>query len=454
MIKKKIFVSAMSGLMVLSMALTGCGGTKASPSGKDDTSSAKNVTITHYTIGNQDKTWIKDVMPDFEKTHPNVKMKFMAVPYENFDTKLTAMIASGDPPDVTTHYGAGGFIEYLNKDMIMDLTPIMEKANYVPSEAGIPDKLTDIYKVNDKYYGIPVSAYVSAIFYNKDIFDNAKVPYPTSDYEDKTWTFDAMVELAKKVTSGTGALKDKTFGLKFDEWGDRDIRPLYFGAKVYSDDTWTNGGFPSENYFGSPECIKATQRLVDLIYTDKVSPTQAEVKALAAGGDTFTSGKLAMYVTGAWALSYAKDVNFKIGVAAIPYGGNEKARDVLYVDPLMILKGCKAPDAAFEWIKYLTSKEVQETALAKAYNPPANEQALEKYFSSIKGVDPKDMKNIYEGGLKYGTETTAHMVANASQVISIITNEMAQTDNQGGKVDEACTKAQDKINDLLNKNKK
>jgi len=459
MIKRKMFVTAVSGLIVLSMALAGCGGAKTSStsgsdSGKEIASSDQKATITHYTIGNEDKTWIKDVMPDFEKQHPNITMKFLTVPYDNFDTKLRAMIASGSPPDVTTHYGSGGFVEYLNKDMIMDLTPIMKKANYVPSEAGIPDSLTNIYKVNDKIYGIPVSAYVSAIFYNKDLFDKAGVPYPTSDYEDKTWTFDAMVDLAKKVTTGTGDLKNKTFGLKFDEWGDRDMRPVYFGAKVYSDDTWTNGGFPSENYFGSPECIKATQRLIDLKYVDKVSPTEAEVKALAAGGDTFTSGKLAMYVTGAWALSYAKDVSFKIGVAAIPNGGNDKARDVLYVDPLMIMKGCKAPDAAFEWIKYLTSKEVQEIALAKAFNPPANEQALEKYFSSVNGVDPKDMKNVYEGGLKYGVEATGHLVSSASQVITIITSELQPTDNQGGKVDEACIKAQGKINEVLKKNKK
>lgn len=459
MLRKRILAIALSSMIALSTVLTGCGGSTGSNS---DTSgdngggqgSDKKATITHYTIGNQDKTWIKDVMPDFEKEHPNIKMKFMAVPYENFDTKLTTMVASGNPPDVTSHYGAGGFVEYLSKDMIMDLTPIMQKANYIPSEAGIPDNLTNIYKVDGKYYGIPVSAYVSALFYNKDLFDKAGVPYPTSDYEDKSWTFDAMVALAEKVTTGTGSLENRTFGLKFDEWGDRDIRPLYFGAKVYSDDTWTNGGYPSENYFGSQECIAASQRLVDLIYKDKVSPTQAEVKALAASGDTFTSGKLAMYVTGAWALSYAKDVSFKVGVAAVPNGGNDKARDVIYVDPLMILKGSKAPDAAFEWIQYLTSKEVQEIALEKAYNPPANEQALEKYFSSIKGVDPEDMKNIYEGGLKYGTETTGHMVTCASQVITIINNEMSQVDNQGGKVDEYCKTAQEKINKVLKQNKK
>jgi multiple sugar transport system substrate-binding protein len=59
------------------------------------------------------------------------------------------------------------------------------------------------------------------------------------------------------------------------------MKPLYFGAKVYSDDTWTNGGRPGECYFNSPEYIKATQRLNDLVYVDKVSPTPAISQGLA-----------------------------------------------------------------------------------------------------------------------------------------------------------------------------
>lgn len=447
------------------LLLTGCGAkNESSADGQGDrtdqttaagpAASDEKATVTHYAIAAPDKEWIKEVMPDFEKAHPNITMKFLTVPYENFDTKLKTMIAGGTPPDVTTHYGSGGFIEYLGKDMILDLTPIMEKANYVPSEAGIPDNLTDIYKVDGKYYGIPVSAYVSMIFYNKDLFDKAKVAYPTSDYEDKAWTFDAMVEMAKKLTVNADKLENKQFGLKFDEWADKDMRPVYFGAKVYSDDTWTNGGYPSECYFGSEDVIKATQRMIDLVYADKVAPTQSEVNALAASGDTFTSGKLGMYVTGAWALNFAKDYTFQVGVAAIPDGGNEKARDVLYVDPLMILKGCNYPDQAFEWIKYLTSKEVQEIALEKAANPPANEQALEKYFNSVKGVDPADMKRVYEGGIKYGAESTNHLVSNASQIITIIGNELAPCENDGAPAAEYCKKAGEKVNELLQKSKK
>ncbi len=453
-------------VMVLTMSLSGCGGasqqasTQASQADSNaaavtpsQINSGEKVTISHFTIGNEDKTWIKDVMPDFEKTHPNVKMEFITVPYEEFDAKLRTMIAGGTSPDVTSHYGAGGFIEYYNKNMILDLTPLMSAAKYNPVDEGVRDDLLKIYNVNGKQYGIPVSAYVSMLFYNKDMFDKAKLPYPTTDYEDKSWTFDAMVEVAKKLTTISPNLEDCQFGLKFDEWSDRDMRPIYFGAKVYSDDTWTNGGYPSECYYGSPEAIKATQRYTDLIYKDKVAPTQEDVKAMGNGA-VFATGKVGMYATGAWVLASAKDCPFQIGVAAIPWGGNDKARDVLYVDPLMILKDSKHPAEALEWIGYLTSKDVQEIAIDKANNPPANKLAYDKYFSSVKGVDPAAMKAVVDGGIKYGTEAYNHLVSNSSQIIDAIINEMGPNENTGAPAEQYCKNTQEKVDKILKENKK
>lgn len=458
--RRNVFALILCAALITLSALTGCGPASQSSNGGPQAdgnavqSSDKKVKVTHYCIGSDDKNWIGEVMPEFEKQNPNIKMEFLTVPYEEFDTKLTTMVAGGNPPDVTTHYGSGGFIEYYNKGMILELTPYMEKDGYDPVAAGIPQDLMDIYKENGKYYGIPVSSYVSVLFYNKDIFDQAGIPYPTSDYEDKSWTFDKMIEIAKQLTKPSKDVTKAQFGLKFDEWGDRDMKMLYFGGKMYSDDTWTNGGYPSECYYGSTETINAIQRYTDLVYKDKVAPTQAEVQALNASGDPFGTGRIAMYCSGAWTLSFCSGYPFQIGVAAIPYGGNDKVRDVLYVDPLMILKGSKNPDAAFQWIKYLTSKEVQELGIEKGANPPANKLAYDKYFSSIKGVDPEDMRKVVEGGIKYGAEAYNHLVSGSSQIIGIIQNEMGPVENDGEPAERYCKDVQEKVNALLEKLKK
>lgn len=414
--------------------------------------------VIHYIVNQEDRSYVRKLIPDFKKKYPNISVETLEVPYENFDTKLQTLVASSASPDVTSYYGDGGFMEYYNKGIAIDLTSLINKTKFNASEIGISEDLMKIYNINNKQYGIPVSAYVSLLAFNKDMFDKAGIPYPTSDYEDKSWTFEKCTDIAKKLTKESKNMEETQYGLWW-YWAERDMIPLYFGAKAYSDDTWTNGGHPTKVFFDSPEFIKATQKRNDLIYVDKCEASLAMQKAISGGGagdnssagDPFAAGKVAMDVTGAWTLSGAQDFPFKIGVAAVPVGPNDKVRDVLYVDPLMILKGSKNQDSAFEWIKFLVSKEAQEKAIELSGNPPANKFAFDKYYNSLPGVDPKEMKNIVEGGIKYGTESYNHLIANYSQINDILRNEFAPMENNNTPAEQVCKAAQKKITELLDK---
>lgn len=458
--KRRGFSVFLSLLLAGTLVFTACGKKSGEnsdvKSGDNSPASKEKVTVTHYSTNTDDKLYIKNLMPEFEKTHSNIKMEFLTVPYENFDSKLQTLVASKSAPDVFSHYGDGGFIEYYSKGLVEDLTPFMEKAKFDPVKEGIPENLLKIYSLNKKVYGIPVSAYVSLVAYNKDLFDQAKVPYPTSDYEDKSWTFDKMIETAKKLTKVSKNMAESQYGLDF-YWSERDMRPVYFGEKVYSDDTWTNGGKPSECYFNSPGVIKAHQKFIDLMHLHKVMPTPAATKGMTGGdattGDPFLMGKIAMSVSGSWVIANVNDIPFKVGVAAIPVGGNEKVRSVLFVDPLMIIKGSKNPEAALEWIKFLTSKESQEKAVEMCGNPPANSGASEKYYKSFPGVDPKDVKNVVEGAIKYGAESYNHMLVNYSQINDIIKNEYQQAENDNVPAEKVMKVVQEKVTDLLKKSK-
>lgn len=283
---RKSFALLLAASMALMVMLSGCGGGKSAgnvaPGNKntgDSGGSEKQVTITHYTIDSEDRTFIEKLIPDFEKEHPNIKVKVEKAPYEQFDSKLQTLIAGGKSPDVTSHYGYGGFAEYYNKDMLLDLTDLMAEEGFKAGDYHIPDNLMKIYTVNNRTYGIPVNMYVTLMLYNKDMFDAAKLSYPPSDYEDKSWTFEKMVEEAKKMTLVSDDIAKTQYGVDFT-WAERDMRPLYFGAEPYSEDTWTNGGVPSETHFDSPEVIAAYQKLFDLIFKDKVSPSSEWSKSV------------------------------------------------------------------------------------------------------------------------------------------------------------------------------
>lgn len=447
----------LAALLATAAALSGCGGGKSAgdvATGNGNTGnkggSDEQVTITHYTIDSEDRTFIEKLIPDFEKEHPNIKVKVEKAPYEQFDSKLQTLIAGGKSPDVTSHYGYGGFAEYYNKDMLLDLTGLIAEDGFKAGDYHIPDNLMKIYTVNDRTYGIPVNMYVTLMLYNKDMFDAAKLSYPPSDYEDKNWTFEKMVEEAKQMTVVSDDIAKTQYGVDFT-WAERDMRPLYFGAEPYSEDTWTNGGVPSETYFDSPEVISAYQKLFDLVFKTQVSPTSEWSKSVAGqNGDPFVAGKIGMSIGGSWNLAGANDFPFNIGVAAVPWGGNDKVRSTLYVDPLLILKGSKHPKEAFEWIKFLMTTEVQEKSIElSGGNPPVNTEAAEAYYKHFDGIDPEDVKKVYEGAVKYGYESYNHLITNYSQINDMFINELQPVETGHKTLEEVMPVIQKKVTEII-----
>ncbi|WP_334077099.1 sugar ABC transporter substrate-binding protein [Paenibacillus sanfengchensis] len=445
-------------LLLAAISLSGCAGGKSAADtvpgggGGTDSGGGGQVTITHYTIDSPDRTFIEQLIPEFEKQHPNIKVKVEKAPYEQFDSKLQTLIAGGNSPDVTSHYGYGGFAEYYNKDMLLDLTDLMKEDGFDPATYSIPKELMEIYKVKGQTYGIPVNIYVTLMMYNKDMFDAANLPYPPSDYEDKSWTFDKMVEDAKKMTVHSDDIAKTQYGLDF-AWSERDMKPLYFGAEPYSEDTWTNGGVPSETHFDSPEVIAAYNKLFDLIFKEKVSPTSEWSKSVAGqNGDPFVAGKIGMTVGGSWILAGSNDFPFKVGVAAVPWGGNDKVRSNLFVDPLMILKDSKHPKEAFEWIKFLLTDEIQEKSIElSGGNPPVNSKAAESYYKHFEGIKPEDIKKVIEGSTKYGFESYNHLVVHYSQINDMFINEMQPIETGHKTVEEVMPVIQKKVTEILNR---
>jgi multiple sugar transport system substrate-binding protein len=438
--KRKSLVAFLSVILVMMLVVTACGSSKG---GKDDV-----VTITHYTIDSPDRTFVEKLIPDFEAKHPNIKIKVTKTPYEQFDSKLQSSIAAKNAPDVTSHWGYGGFMEYYNKGMLADLSPYM--GEFKASDYNIPEDVMNIYKVDGKPYGIPLNSYVTVMLYNKDMFDKAGLDYPPADYEDKSWTFDKMVEYAKQMTVDSQNLEEAQYGVDFG-WGERDQRAQYFGGNVYSDDTWTNGGKPSEVNLTQPEVIEAYKTIYGLIWDKKVSPTPAFSKSVSGQfGDPFLSGKIGMSVVGSWSLAASDNFNFKVGVAAVPQGPNEKVRSVLYVDPLFVLKDSKHPKEALEWIKYLVTTEVQEKSIElSGGNPPINAKAADKYYSNFDGIDPADIQRVFEGAYKYGFESYNHLISNYSQINELFINDLANVENGQETVEEALPRIQDKLVKLL-----
>ncbi len=108
--------------------------------------------------------------------------------YQDYFPKLLASAASGahfgDLVQVDDAYAA----ELFERDYAIDLNPFVLR-DLRPKDFSIRD--LDLWRHqssgSNELLGFPPWAGVTVLFYNKDLFDSASVPYP-----DSNWTYDTL----------------------------------------------------------------------------------------------------------------------------------------------------------------------------------------------------------------------------------------------------------------------
>ena len=454
---KKRIVSILLAAMVLLTTLSACTGAETATSPTQNTATDSAVAsakgsqvITVITVNDPAKLFHKQLIPVFESENPGIKVKLIEAPFDQFDTKIQTMLASKTPLDLATHNGWTGFGARLANDQLLDLTPYIQKSNFSAENNGIPKSTLDIWMVNGKTYAIPVHIFPSFMLYNKDLFDKAGLAYPPTSWDDPDWTWDKMVDYAKKLTKNPDNPTTAEYGLIWD-WasGGYEQLPQYFGNMTFDEEAFTsNSGFASKAFFDTPEVIAAYQKVIDLTFKLKVSPTAATTEAM--GGSAFFAGKAAMLVGGGWNISGTDELKFKVGIAAIPKGGNENVRDVLWIDPYWIFKSSKAPEAAFKYITFLVRDDIQKKMIEASDGlPPSNYKVLDTYAPFFKNIKPEELMAVYEGGVKYGYEGMSHLMPDASSLNTLLTNEMAPMFNEGKSAESILPIVQKKVEQYI-----
>jgi len=140
-------------------------------------------------------------------------------------------------------------------------------------------------------YCLPKDFSTFAFAYNKDLFDEADLPYPDPA---NPYTWDEFLEVCKQLT------KDTDGDGEVDQWGTANALQWAFDAFVY-----TNGAhFLNEDYTkvvidGQEEFIEAFQYFADLTCKHGVTPTVEQDTALG-GYQRWLDGQIGFYACGTW----------------------------------------------------------------------------------------------------------------------------------------------------------
>jgi multiple sugar transport system substrate-binding protein len=381
--------------------------------------SEEKVTIT-WAINSdpQRQPWAQSVAKKYEELHSNIKINLLVIPWNDFDSKINTLYAAGTPVDIWTQWGASGIGDFYYRGMLMDLTPYLKKDKFDLSDF-LPS-VVNMYKFGGKIYGIPIYSVGSYLYYNKKLFDEAGIAYPPSDWEDKSWTMDKFLEIAQKLTKDYGTPQAQ-YGVLDGLWP-HNAWPLLFGQDIFPTSAYRNGKADTA-YLTHPRVVEAIQFLQDLTYKYKVSPTPAMQQGMAAAGNPFYTGRIAMYLTGGWGWWVLKGLEKKFpwGAAALPRGATN-IKDVTFSDPWVIAKTTKHPDEVWEFWKFLTSKEVIGDFMERVGAIPSRKSLLSAFYNSYPSIPSKDVETSVIGSLKYGIESPNHLMIRYDKIDSFLKN--------------------------------
>jgi multiple sugar transport system substrate-binding protein len=327
------------------------------------------VTIEYSIWGDpQEITSQKKIADAFKKVEPNITVNVTVSDWDAYWDKLQAGLAGGAAPDVFAMDGPL-FPDYQSRDQLLDLKPYVDKEGYDLTQLA-DQGVADFTTADGGQYGLPRDLNVIALYYNKKMFDAAKVPYP-----DETWDWNKLVEVAKQLT------KDTNGDGKTDQWGfyteTTDMENYWLSL------VWQNGGDViaadgKSTVINTPEAAGGIQFLQDLIWKHKVMPDPA---ITAETGDAFEQGKAAIEANGSWLVPTHTAAGLDFGIAPLPKGPVAQATSVNPTGAV-VSKGSKAPDAAWAFVKYLASPAAQEQLMQLHASLPVSKEVLSGPFAS------------------------------------------------------------------------
>ncbi|MBP7936189.1 MAG: sugar ABC transporter substrate-binding protein [Phycisphaerae bacterium] len=282
--------------------------------------------------------------------------------------KLTMMYVAGCAPDVV-HLDASCGALFIDNGMLMDLAPLMARDPSFDRSIYFENVL-NITRRGEAIYAVPLDFTPMMMYYNRKLFRQAGVPFPRNG-----WSWDDFLTACKALTvMPPGAKMPTQYGFNFE-----NVLPFWIPL------LWTGGGDVlspdgrrASGYLDGQATVEAVQFLADLILKHRVAPSIAERKIL--GGDAFLNGKAAMDLKGHWTLIdyHAPDRRLDVGVVGLPTRTG-KPVTIIYVTGIAISRSTRHADLAWEYLKYMTSAQVQIKRVASGLAISGNRKAADFY---------------------------------------------------------------------------
>ncbi|WP_142972847.1 ABC transporter substrate-binding protein [Enterococcus casseliflavus] len=428
-------------LFSVGVLAAGCGNSETADSSGNESADGK-TTLDFWSFWGSGarQEVIEEIIDDFNASQDKIEVKYSYQPWGDIWTKSLSSITAGNPPDV----------------IVQDINSVAQRAEAQQAtnlseyiEEGFSDEfypqLWDTVEYEGDAYAVPFNTDTQVIFYNKTLFKEAGI---SEEQLPQTW--EELETVARKL--------DVKNGNDFERIG---FYPLWnLGA-----DVWALNADDGVSWFDKDENVKIdTDNKVEALewildwqeYYGQDTINRLEAEFGSGVADPFISGLVAMRAQNInYYSSLAENApdDFEFGVIQIPEkesGSGHWSWGGGFV--LEVPYGAKDPEASYEFIKYLSTPEVQEKFGEKSFDIMANRTANENLVNNDNLDENGQM--IYQMADENFANTVITPVPLTAPDFSSLVNEQIDQIMLGSKTPaEGLADAQKAVEDLVEQNK-
>lgn len=377
---------------------------------------------------------VEEGLADFMDMYPHIHVEYTPVAGD-YEARLLTLMAGDAAPDVF-FIGNDSYRPFVQRGQLLDITDrfydSFELDEFIPL---VQNKML----VDNRIYGMSSSNASPVLYYNKDIFDEAGVPYPPSNPED-AWTWDEFIDVLDELTT-----EDTfgTFGFDSDGWN-WGWPPMVYsaGGRVFSEDF-------SEFVLDSPEAREALESIRDLRTEYGYAPEagfQDDVGMNPA--QMLQTGRVATMVDGTWALQELAAMGFPVGVGVLPKHNEPVTQGQAHLHAAYA--ETEHPEEAWKLIRHLSGREYQLELIRPGLWTPNFEDLLTREGSEqwlTDGVHPEGFADL----LPYFTDHAEpfHGIFVGSEVNTILNDQLERFWFDGASLDDVLPDIERQVTPLL-----
>ncbi len=368
---KKKLLSVLLVTTLCGSVLLGCGSsasTKTATETTETTTEATTEATTEVVSGEEvlefyhgyyqsESEWaaaqaMRDIYDEFAKQHENESVTFKPIAVENRDDIVSAQVAGGSFPDMVDVGGSGIPLAAISQNLVYDLKPYIDENN-LQDAVGL--NYTQ-HNVDGHIYAVHDQIESRGLWYNSSVFENAGIT--TDAFTDWTTFGDAMSKITAlgygsyAYIAGQGSSYIVNTVMASTENGQKMLASELTEATINSD-----------------EFAKAFKTAATLDQANGSEHTTNDNGNLMA--DFNTNGTVGVLFNGVWNAS-GIDESLTDAIKPALYPGNIAIASA--GGGLVVANGMSEgkTQLALEFIKYMTSPEVQEKIFTQVQANPCN----------------------------------------------------------------------------------